>query len=140
MAQSIQNLVFFKSFWSLIPFSFFSYVFSKALSIINLIKVELRVTFTLNKPLKQIRKQQGQNTTLPILKSGLCNTPKTIFIEKYTCATNGCVDRAQTDPQTVLQNRRWEQKLPKISAQENQLSVGRQTDLCYIGQTTVHSP
>lgn len=51
--------------------SFFSPRFSKTLSVLTFVKTQLGHGFTPIKPLKLIRKYEGENTTLPLIKFGL---------------------------------------------------------------------
>ena len=41
---------------------------------------------------------------------------KLVFLEKSASATNGGIDEPYPGPRSVVHNRRWDQKLPKISA------------------------
>ena len=44
------------------------------------------------------------------------NRPKISFLEKYASATPGGINGPYPEPEFVLHNNRWDQKLPKISA------------------------
>ena len=68
------------------------------------------------------------------------NKPKISFSEKPASATDVTINGPYLDPGSILQNRRWDQKLPKISAQENWLSVVKRKDIRSVDHTMVRSP
>ena len=78
---------------------------------------------------------QGGDNVTPRSK----NRQKLSFLEKYACATNGGIDGLQPEPRSVLHNRQWDQKLPKVLSQKNWLILERRTDLWSVCQTMVHS-